>query len=316
MLSEYITSSLVGISVSPQREESLIMLSVPLYKQMYSINRAMIETVKAPLQTAESVLPFTFIPELYNRWLPVERLSFPFNATALVFNGTHMMTFDGTVLRVPRSRCKVLLTSIPGVADVSMSHPQPTSPPEITFQSGHTHASISPDLSVKLNGQSVNNGEKTVSTITVIVTPQHIMMESPLLGITLLKESRVLMVNVSGWVFNHTQGLLGSYDGEMANDWYTRQGTNASSLHELVTSWQEDASCPTPDINPVNPASVHVMKAANCHFSLGMKSLCSPVVNPEPFLHMCYGSMSPQHAAAAYRTQCSRLNVPSPPPFP
>ncbi|KAK3863690.1 hypothetical protein Pcinc_030563 [Petrolisthes cinctipes] len=310
--------------ISVRSEESHVTYRFPLHKPVYSLSQALQGVVPYPTVVVANIvwLQDTYLPlhlqnliwSYYN--LTPRRLLMPYTSTAMVVADREIMTFDGAVLRVPRSRCKVVLTSIPGVAHVSMSHPQPTSSPEITFQAGHTHASISPDFTVKLNGQSVTNGERTVSPITVMVTPQQVIMESPLVGVTLLKEAHVVMVNVSGWVFNYTQGLLGSYDGEVANDWHTRQGRNASSLQQLVRSWQEDTSCPTPTISPVSPAFVHVMSTANCHFHLGMKSLCSPVVNPEPYLHMCYGSFTPFHAATAYRTECSRRGVPYPPLLP
>ncbi|KAK4329517.1 hypothetical protein Pmani_000135 [Petrolisthes manimaculis] len=315
MMSYYITSKLLGMrtSTGPESEDGFIMVAIPLYKPMYSVSRAMLDTMKAPFMTVEAAIPFTSLPELYNRWLPAQRLPPPFNATAIIVNGTEMGTFDGGVLRAPRSRCKVVLTSIPGVARVSMSHPQPMSSPEITFQAGHTHASISPDFTVKLNGQTVTNGESTVSPITVMVTSQQVIMESPLVGITLLKEAHVVMVNVSGWAFNYTHGLLGSYDGEVANDWHTRQGRNASSLQELVRSWQEDASCPTPAVHP-NPYTSYD-KDIKCLFAFQAMWPCHSVVDVRPFLYKCYHSPTVCAALKPYRDVCVARHVRFLPPI-
>lgn len=322
---EFVISMIEKASlVSVRSEESHVTYRLPLHKPVYSLSQALQGAVPYPSVVVANIMWFqdTYVPQplqnliwsYYN--LTPRRLLMPYNSTAMVVADREILTFDGTVLRAPRSRCKVLLTSIPGVARVSMSHPQPTSPPEIIFQAGHTHASISPDLSVKLNGQPVSSGEKTVSPVTVIVTPQHIMMESPLLGITLLKEARVLMVNVSGWVFNHTQGLLGSYDGEMANDWYTRQGRNASSVQELVRSWQEDASCSTPTSSQaLQQIGFTITRPVECALAFETMWACHSVVDMKPFLEECRTGPSVCSALKPYRDTCVARHVRFLPPI-
>lgn len=312
VMSRYITSKMIWYLSGAELENGLFTITIPLYRPAYSLSQALMTIVRKPQMVGVAATPLTSAADTVNRWLPARNYLPPFNGTAYITGDTELLTFDGVALRAPRSHCKVILASIPGWARLSMSHPQATSPPEITFQAGQVRASISPDFSVKLNGQPVS-GEKTVSPITVRVTPHQVQVQTHVIGINILKEQRVLMVNVSGWAFNHTQGLLGSYDGEVANDWYTPSGRNASNLQELVRSWQEDSSCATPAILP---PTVPVKRYIECQVLFFMMKGCQPVVDQTPFLEQCYSGPSACIAAKAYHEACVAKEIPFPFPIP
>ncbi|KAK3883084.1 hypothetical protein Pcinc_012578 [Petrolisthes cinctipes] len=308
----YLTSVFLRIVSGTEYENGLFMVTIPLYRPVYSLTQALMAVVKKPQMVGLAATPFTSLSDCVNRWLPPRNILPPLNGTAFVTGDTELVTFDGVVLRVPRSRCKIILTSIPGWARLSMSHPQPTSPPEITFQAGQAHASVSPDFTVKLNGQTVS-GEKTVSPITVKVMPHQVTVETPVIGINIMKQEHVLRVNVSGWAFNHTKGLLGSYDGELANDWHTPSGRNASSPQELVRSWQENSSCPTPAIVP---PTIPVKRYIECQLLFFIMKGCEPVVNQRPFLEQCYTGPSACEGAKAYHEACATQHIAFPFPIP
>lgn len=305
--------------VSVRTGQNSFGLKMSLHKPIYSLTQVFQETLPYPVVMWESLIwrLDTYIPDSVKNWiwgyyvlLPnhyVELLP-PFNRTAMVISDTEILTFDGAVLRVPRSQCKVLLTSLPEKVDVYMSHPSSSAPAQITVQTPAVKAVIKPDFSVEVNGQPVTS-KTTVGDVTIQPGPSDVTMVSPYLGIQVYKERRVIAVNVSGWAFGKVLGLLGTYDGELANDWRTKSGRNATSYQELVHSWQEDSECQTPSILP--GTKYNLAAEARCHTVLGIRSLCSPLVSEKPFIKMCYASHSPCDLAYAYRKLCAKRGIKS-----
>lgn len=294
-------------------------VQIPLFRPIYSLTQVVNMTLQSPpsltekvLMSVEETFPVSLrkVQETYYAWMPANLSSIvqPFNRSALVVGETEIITFDGVVLRTPRSPCKVLLSSVPGVTSVYMSHPQPSERPEITFQAGATKATIKPNMEVDVNGRQVH-GKQTLRDLVVEVTSSSVTLVSPMMGVQWLKEERVLMVNVSRWAFNHTKGLLGSYDNERANDRMMSNGRNASSLHELVASWQESPNCPTPAISPVNPAQVPTKESVLCDILFFRMRPCAPVVSPKPFKQRCWVDPHPYEAARSYESFCRSHGV-------
>ncbi|XP_050717478.1 vitellogenin-like [Eriocheir sinensis] len=305
--------------IAPEPGTYRVGIQIPLYRPVYSLSQVLNMTMQSPPSFTQKLLlasdllspiPSNKILETYYAWMPANLSNSvpPFNRSAYVVADTELLTFDGALLRAPRSRCKVLLSSVPGVASVHMSHPQPSAAPEITFQAGQTKAIIKPNMEVNINGRPVQ-GEQTVGDMHFRVTSRYITLASPLMGVHLMKEERVLMVNVSGWAFNHTKGLLGSYDNELSNDRLKSDGRNATNLHELVASWQDDPSCNTPSISPIDPAQVPVKDSVLCDLMFYLMRPCRPMVSPKPFMQRCQAEGRPIEAARSYQSSCLMQGV-------
>ncbi|XP_071529223.1 vitellogenin-like [Panulirus ornatus] len=232
----------------------------------------------------------------------------PFSSTALIIGRTEILTFDGNRLRVPISPCEVLLT-VYGASKLTMAHPDPKSPPQITFTSAATTITILPDFSVEVNGRVITDSDVTIGDVSVQKTYLQVKVISPFMTVRESTAESVVSLEVSGWTFGHLAGLLGTYDGEAGNDWLMPTGARASSLQQLVRSWQEDQQCQTPTISPVSPVHTTVERIARCHPLLGMWSRCNAVVPSAPFLSLCYVTTSPCDAAQAYRTMCAARGI-------
>ena len=305
--------------VAPEPGMYRVGIQIPLYRPIYSLTQIVNMTMQCPPSFTEKVLlsterlspiPVSRILETYYAWMPTNISSIvpPFNRSALVVGDTEIVTFDGVLLRAPRSSCKVLLASVPGVASIYMSHPQPSQAPEITLQAGSTKAIIKPNMEVNVNGRPVQ-GTQMVGDMVVEINSDYVTLVSPMMGVHRMKEERVVMVNVSSWAFNHTKGLLGSYDNERANDRMMSNGRNASSLHELVASWQENRNCPTPSISPINPMQVPMKESMMCDFLFFQMTPCKPVVSPYPFIQRCRTDPHPLEAARSYQSFCRMQGV-------
>lgn len=307
------------LTFAPEPGTYRVGIQIPLYRPIYSLSQVVNMTIQSPPSFTQKILlasdllspiPANEILETYYAWMPANLSNSiqPFNRSAFVVADTELLTFDGVLLRAPRSPCEVLLSSVPGVASVYMSHPHPSAAPEVTFQAGQNKATIKPSMEVDVNGRPVR-GEQTVGDMHVRVTPSYVTIVSPLMGVQLMKEQRVLMINVSGWAFNHTKGLLGSYDNERGNDRLMSNGRNATNLHELVASWQRDPSCNTPPISPIDPAQVPVKESVLCDIMFYLTRPCRPVISPKPFIQRCLAETRPFEAIRSYETFCRMHGV-------
>ncbi|XP_063861663.1 vitellogenin-like [Scylla paramamosain] len=305
--------------IAPEPGVYHVGIQIPLYRPIYSLMQVVNMTMQSPptlskkiLLSAEgfSPIPVSKILKTYYDWVPrnLSALPLTLNRSALVVGDTEIFTFDGVLLRMPRSSCKVLLASVPDVVSVYMSHPQPSGAPEVTLQAGSTKAIIKPNMEVDVNGRQVH-GRQTVGDVVIEVNPHYVTLVSPMLGVQLMKEERVVMVNASTWVFNHTRGLLGLYDNERANDRMMSNGRNASSLHDLVNSWQENPSCSTPSITPIDPTHVPVKESVLCDFLFFQMKPCMPVVSPKPFIQSCLIQSRPFEVAHSYQSFCRTQGV-------
>lgn len=307
------------VIIAPEPGVYHVGVQIPLYQPIYSLTQVVNMTMQSHHSLTEKILlsarsfspiPVTKIMETYYDWVPrnLSTLPMSLNRSALVVGDTEIITFDGVVLRMPRSPCKVLLASVPDVVSIYMSHPQPSQAPEVTLQAGSTKAIMKPNMEVSVNGRPVQ-GRQTVGDVVVEVSPHRVTLVSPVLGVQFMKEERVVLVNASTWVFNHTRGLLGLYDNERANDRMMSNGRNASSLHDLVNSWQESPSCPTPPITPIDPTRVPLKERVLCDFLFFQMRPCMPVLSPKPFVQSCRIHSRPFEVARSYFSSCRAQGV-------
>nr|AAU93694.1 vitellogenin [Charybdis feriata] len=328
------------VTIAPEPGVYHVGIQIPLYRPIYSLTQLVNMTMQSPptltqkiLLSAESFrpIPVTKIMETYYDWVPrnLSTLPLSLNRSALGVSDTEILTFDGVLLRMPRSPCKVLLGPDGGsrytwsrmlahpvrcycfwadVVPVYMSHPQPSQAPGVPLQGGSTKAIMKPNMEVNVNGRPVH-GRQTVGDVVVKVSPDRVALVSPILGVQFMKQEHVVMVNASTWVFNHTRGLLGLYDNERANDRMMSNGRNASSLHDLVNSWQESPSCPTPSISPVDPTRVPLKERVLCDFLFFQMKPCMPVVSHKPFLQSCRIHSRPFEVAGSYHSLCRAQGV-------
>ncbi|KAG7158179.1 Vitellogenin-like 5 [Homarus americanus] len=304
---------------SVEEGKTRIQMQIPLHTPLYSLTQVLQAAIPYPIVLPENLAwrYETYIPGplrdviwAYYSLMPRQLIDMlpPYNRTAMVVGDTEILTFDGAVLRVPRSPCKVVLAAYAS-NKLTMAHPQPSAPPQITLSTRTTTVTIKPDFRVDVNGQEMSSSQQTQGDVTIQKTPLEVNVTSPFITVRVFRERRIVSVNVSGWTFAHIAGLLGTYDGEVGNDWLMPSGIRAPSLQELVSSWQEDQHCQTPAISPVKPTRINVQRGVRCYALLGIRSRCYPLVDPDPFVKMCYAATDACDVAHAYRTICSSRGV-------
>lgn len=299
-------------------KEKQLQIEIPLFKPVYSVVQYIKEVINPVgnirdfIWVTENTLPYTvedliwmyytFIPRQITDLLP------PYPRTAIVVGGTEILTFDGLVVRAPRSPCKVLLAAH-GSHTLTMSHPTPSGQPELELKTPAATIVIKPDFQVLVDGRAVTRPKETVGKIAIEIKSGRIEVGCPLLKAIVVKTGDVVAVEASGWTFGHVAGLLGANNGEVADDRLTPAGVEASSPRELVAAWQEDKQCSTPQVPRPETTITRVIE---CETLLGIRSRCNPMVSPKPFIEMCHTATNACAAVNAYRTICHLKGVEEP----
>nr|WEU75130.1 vitellogenin 3 [Macrobrachium rosenbergii] len=257
------------------------------------------------LQPVENLLwsYYNFLPQHFSDLLP------PYNSTAVLVDGSDILTFDGAVLQAPQSPCRVVLAAYESML-LTMEYPGFSRVPQIHFASSGSQIFVTPDHKVMINGNEVTSPEASIGHIMVKRSPEEIKLTAQTMVVQIYPQNNVITAEASGWMFGRVAGLFGTYDGEMGNDRATAMATEASSFHELVhSSWQEDKKCPTPTVTPVSETPITPFRSLQCETLLGVRSRCNPVVRPEPFIKMCLASRNACDVARAYHSVCSNKGV-------
>nr|BAD98732.1 vitellogenin [Penaeus japonicus] len=309
-----ILSELLYVSI--EREGNGIEVQIPLHRPLYSLTQVAQEAVPIPITMLENLIfayleyipipvehaiwaYYNFIPRYITDVLP------PYPRTAMVVGGSEILTFDGLVVRAPRSPCKVLLAAH-GSHRLMMSHPQPSGPPQLELNTSAASVVIKPDFEVLVDGRPLTGSQQTIGNIRIVNAAKHIEVGCPLMKVVVAKTGQVVAVEASGWTYGRVAGLLGPNTGEIADDRLMPTGVQASSPRELVSAWQEDQGCSTPE---VPRSETTVARLIQCQTLLGIRSRCNPVVQPQPFINMCHAARNACDAAQAYRTICALRGV-------
>ncbi|XP_068203508.1 vitellogenin-like [Palaemon carinicauda] len=302
-----------------QMEGRHFQLQLPIRRPVHSLPQALsyvslnpVPVVDRALWWFEALMPTSVdnIVWTYYKFLPrhARYLLPPFNRTAMVVDGTEILTFDGAVLRVPHSPCKVLLAQYK-THSLMMENQKSAPSPHFIMKAAGATIEVKPDLTVTVNGSPVRGPREVQSEVEIVKDQEKIKVKTPFITLRVYRMSHAASVEVSGWTFGKVAGLLGTYDGEMGNDWMTPQGTRAPNMQELVKSWQENQQCQTPQVAPVSPMQVPVVHALHCQALFGVRSRCNPIVRPEPFRKMCFASRNACHVAKAYRAICETKGI-------
>ncbi|XP_042892355.1 vitellogenin-like [Penaeus japonicus] len=316
IISDYLEESLF-LSVKPGANH--VMLHVPvappapcLFQALWTLLKNPFGTLDSALVSSDSYTPrplddaiwayYTLFPKDVTSLLP------PYPRTAMVIGGTEILTFDGLVVRVPGSPCKVLLTAH-GSSTLMMAHTEPLAPPQLELKIASTTVIITPDSRILVDGRMISGPEESIGDVKVQLTPVGVKVTIPSLVVGVSKPPGVIAVEVSGWTFGHTAGLLGTYDGEIGTDRFLPNGSEANSAFQLASAWQEDKQCHTPSLPSLDPRAVPMSRILRCRTLVGGRATCNALVRPEAFVRMCHTARDVCAVAKAYRTICSHKGV-------
>jgi hypothetical protein len=188
---------------------------------------------------------------------------------------------------------------------------------------GH-HIEISNSKRMEVDGQSVELPVAVGSQTWIKRTGERILVHSEL-GIELECNLHydICIIELSGWYFGKTGGLLGTFDYEPSNDLSFPNGTAAHTIESFANSWHVgSAQC-----HSVNSATLPIYvptseksqasdsNQCTAYFENQLSPLrrCFSQVETDPFYQMCLSELAKNSgvctSVAAYVSQCRRANV-------
>ncbi|XP_052130121.1 uncharacterized protein LOC113204745 [Frankliniella occidentalis] len=271
----------------------------------------------------------------YRAGVKLSRFLPPYGATALLVGRHHFMTFDKQFYDFA-GECSYLLTSdfvnskFSAIVNYEISNRKVQKKSLTVLSDGHS-IEITANHRVLVDGKKVETPVLVGDSATVTrdgdrvrVTSQH--------GLTVDCNLRydVCALDITGWHFGRTGGLLGTYDNEPANDLALPTGelTGPDNLEGFADAWRVGRKQCRP-ANHVETAK-HVdrglareaQELCASYFLDSDSSLapCFPRVDPAPFRALCEADVKQQAnspardralcaPAAAYVEMCQRAGM-------
>lgn len=245
---------------------------------------------------------------------------FHFTAHATISGNQHYLTFDKAFYEF-QGECSYLLARdfIDGKFSVIVNYDD-SGRHSLAVVSDNQHIEIQPDFRVVVSGAQTElpyvTGLTTVRRIgnSIRVDNQH--------GITVNCDMvhDLCTVNVTGWYYGKTGGLLGTYDNEPSNDFLSVERVPASNVEEFAASWSVGRRCSAVNHASTPSPALDEARYSMCarYFELSSSPLrpCFRQVNTTAFMSMCLNDVTtvePQRAvcnmAAFYVDECQRAGV-------
>ncbi|XP_069367780.1 uncharacterized protein [Paralichthys olivaceus] len=263
------------------------------------------EWLLRPLQTLAAIRPTA---ELYR--LKRKIMDSPFKHQALLVADQFVVTFDGHLYELPRSRPLLL------AQDVSAD-------PSFTLLLGSDSQSL---LLIEMNNSTINiqhSGQVRANCLNAVTHTFH--SDS---GVSVKKGSSIVQVSnqkgvsvscdpslevcsftLDGWLHGTSTGLLGVNDNEVGNDFPLPDGSQAENMDSFLYSWQMKPE----HMRPPPPAA---MSPVSCDYLFSSPdsplSSCFRVVEPAQFFSVCESSSSgaPCRLASAFVRLCQQNYIP------
>jgi hypothetical protein len=188
---------------------------------------------------------------------------------------------------------------------------------------GH-HIEINNNKRIEIDGQSVELPVAVESQTWIKRTGERILVHSELgIEVECNLHYDICIIELSGWYFGKTGGLLGTFDYEPGNDLSFPNGTAAHTIEAFANSWYVgSAQCHSvnhaalPTYMPTSEES-RASESNQCtaYFEDQLSPLrrCFSQVETDPFYQMCLSELAKNRgvctSVAAYVSQCRRANV-------
>ncbi|KAK3927268.1 Apolipophorin, partial [Frankliniella fusca] len=273
----------------------------------------------------------------YRAGIKLSRFLPPYGATAMLVGRHHFMTFDKQFYDFA-GECSYLLTSdfvnskFSAIVNYEISNRKVQKKSLTVLSDGHS-IEITANHRILVDGKKAETPVLVGDSATVTrdgdrvrVTSQH--------GLTVDCNLRydVCALDITGWHFGRTGGLLGTYDNEPANDLALPTGelTGPDNLEGFADAWRVGRKQCRPANHAETAAAKHVDRGlareaqALCasYFLDSDSSLapCFPRVDPAPFRALCEADVKQQAnspardralcaPAAAYVEMCHRAGM-------
>ncbi|XP_053537772.1 uncharacterized protein LOC108267234 [Ictalurus punctatus] len=257
--------------------------------------------------------------ELYR--LKRKLMDSPFNHQAFLVADGFIVSFDGRVLKIPRSCDLVLAAAVTkNTFAITLKSDWTEKQHSLMVQLQNTTVMVSSKEQMEVDCRSVQT--PFINPDVTVTRELNLLTVSNRRGLLVSCEPSLSMcsVTLNGWLHGISSGLLGTNDNEVGNDYLLPNGSQARSEDDFTQGWNVGSICVS-----VESESCANQTAANLSCSLFFSSTMSPlsscfrVANPEQFFAMCKRSQcdsvdvsrsSVCKLAVAYIQLCHRNYIP------
>ncbi|KAL9926249.1 apolipoprotein lipid transfer particle isoform 1-T7 [Glossina fuscipes fuscipes] len=267
-------------------------------------------------------------------WLP------PYQGRALLIGSHHYMTFDNRFVSMRKdfernNQCFYLLAhdffqenfTLLLEPSANLQHNAMIPSRKLSFivsdqlieiDFGNNHVSINGDSEILLPfkaGEAIVHRENDILTIssgTEFILNCNIQFD-------------LCWIEISGWYFGHTAGVLGTMNNEPFDDLLTSKHYITENAHEFTDSWSL-GGCKekTKPVNLELSVAEKVKKICDDFFTSGILSACADTLDVKPFYEICIdlgsdaNALQPENpvnkgacaAALAYIEACTNAHIP------
>ncbi len=190
---------------------------------------------------------------------------------------------------------------------------------------GDKHIEILPEFKVLVDGKQTDM-PFTYEKTSILRIGSSIRVDNDY-GITVTCDlpHNMCSINVTGWYYGKTGGMLGTYDNEPYNDYTTSDHSKVTRPEQLADSWTVGRKCTvTNNARIMNPdPKTRTYRTCSKYFESDSSPfrICFKQVDHKPFMNMCVNDLATRpntiesendvcDVAAFYVDECKRHGIP------
>lgn len=163
-------------------------------------------------------------------WLP------PFDAEATL-EGNTITTFDGVTYELPDSCTQILARDfVDGNFSIILNKVDNNNKSIIISFDGKV-VEILPSGQVKINGKNIESSTELNNIVITLFDDEVSVDGAGSFEVTYSPALDTYTININGWYYGKTAGLLGTYDNEPSNDFLSSFGKPIDSIDRFTKTW-------------------------------------------------------------------------------
>ncbi|XP_067004188.2 uncharacterized protein [Anabrus simplex] len=251
----------------------------------------------------------------------------PLSKQAVIAGRKHFITFDNKFYDF-EGECSYLLASdfldnkFSAVINYEIQNRKVVEKSLTIVSEGH-HIAIGSNNRVSIDGKKTELPVKIGQSAWIIRTGEKIVVHTNFgMALECNLYHDICTMELTGWYFGKTGGLLGTFDNEPSNDISLPDGTVTSDIQYFAKNWQVGKSSHCRSRGQVNEEEEHVeltrqeSKICSSYFQHSSSPLsgCFSHIEPQSYYEMCLQDMTNDRSsgclsAATYASQCKKIGV-------
>ncbi|CAM1325358.1 Uncharacterised protein PB.811, partial [Pycnogonum litorale] len=244
------------------------------------------------------------------KWIP------PYDASAMLVGSQHYLTFDKKHYDFVGTCSYVLARDFNDKNFTVIASYGSNRCISLTVTIGKHHVTIYPDYKVTVDDKEVDLPLDISGTSITRISNTVFVRNMNRVSVECDWNHDICSVDLNGWYFAKTSGMLGRYDNEPHNDVRTPSGEPAKEIYKFANSWSVSSKCSTVrNLAIRNEPSKDSREYKKCEHIFRSSSStfrpCFSVVKPDEYMKMCLSSSPDKFCsvAAAYKKACFMKEV-------